>query len=83
MMSHDVLCDRTSSYSGKYAALWLRRPGFDSQTGQSYCFGNLHFYSFTCIFCVNFCCVHTDILKNANMEFTIMHKCLQTEGGYT
>ena len=39
MMFDEVDRDRTSSYSGKYVALWLRRPGFDSRTGQSYIFG--------------------------------------------
>ena len=33
----DYLCDWSSSYSGEYFALWLRRPGFDSRTGQKDC----------------------------------------------
>ena len=44
MMFDEVDYGRTSSYSGKYVALWLRRPGFDSRTGQSMYFSfNQHF----------------------------------------
>jgi hypothetical protein len=82
-MFDEVDCDWTSSYSGKYVALWLRRPGFDSRTGQNHIFWGVVFLFFHMhILCEFLLCPYcTDISKmSICMEIIIMHKGLQTGG---